>query len=378
MLLLPPTAIAKAGDTVLVHHGHQNISPLLLVPGGVLHCKAGRFSHDSIIGQPLGRYINGLMPSSGGGPSPPQLLVLPMCATLWTQAVPHRTQIIYDTDIAVIILQLRLRPGKRVVEAGTGSGSLTHSLAKAVAPHGTVFTCDFHQARCLQAREEFRRSGLPPSLVSSHWRDVCKTSTAADVVIEEGGSEQLDDEVPPTITHLVDVEKQTEPLAGFGLPPHSVDAVFLDVPAPWLAVENVVHVLRPGGVLATFSPCVEQTQRLCDALRAAPHHFLDIRTVEAVTKQFDAVKTGSSTAGSGGRGGANHLKRDREEGREEEGPAEEEKSLLAPRLRPAAVSKGHSAYLTFARRRLPKVEEEEEEENANGGGHAAMEQPKAE
>lgn len=291
---------------VLIFHGHLSLTPLTLQKGAVLHCREGKFDHDDIIGCRLGSYVAGRS-NAKADTRVPSILVLQNSADMWTLAVPHRTQIIYDTDIAVITFHLRLGPGKVVVEAGTGSGSLTHSLAKVVAPHGRVYTYDFHKNRCLEAREEFCRNGLPEQLVCSQWRDACATSTAEDAI----------DGARPEVSEL------DAPLSGFGLPPSSVDAVFLDLPAPWLALENVRHVLREGGMLCTFSPCIEQTQRTAEGLRRAPHHFVDVHTVEALTKYFDPV-----------------YKKARVEG-----------EVDRVKFRASAVSKGHSAYLTFARRR---------------------------
>ena len=73
---------------------------------------------------------------------------------LWTQALLHRTQILYSTDISLLSLQLGLRPGANVLECGTGSGSLSHAIARTIAPNGHLYTFDFHEQRVEIARLE--------------------------------------------------------------------------------------------------------------------------------------------------------------------------------------------------------------------------------
>lgn len=56
------------------------------------------------------------------------------------------------TDIAYIIMRLGVRVGGKVIEAGTGSGSMTHSLSRAVGKKGQVGSYEYHAPRCEKAR----------------------------------------------------------------------------------------------------------------------------------------------------------------------------------------------------------------------------------
>ena len=164
---------------------------------------------------------------------------------LWTKCLPHRTQILYSTDISMIILQLELKPGSVVIESGTGSGSLSHSIARTIAPSGHLHTFDFHQERVDRASIEFAEHGLGEMVTGRH-RDVCADDF--DIV-------------------------------------GRADAVFLDLPHPWEVIKHAKNAIKiTGGRLCSFSPCIEQVQKTCQELKMAG--FTEVSTLECLNREF--------------------------------------------------------------------------------------------
>ncbi|KAJ1532303.1 hypothetical protein ONE63_000911 [Megalurothrips usitatus] len=166
---------------------------------------------------------------------------------LWTVTLPHRTQIIYTPDISMILFQLELRPGCIVIESGTGSGSLSHALIRAIKPSGHLYTFDFHEHRASVARSEFQSHGVGDFVTVAH-QDVCQNGFGSEVE-------------------------------------RKADAVFLDLPHPWEAVPHAVNAMKDsGGRLCSFSPCMEQVQRTCEKLRGLG--FVEISTLEVLIKEY--------------------------------------------------------------------------------------------
>ncbi|KAG0710544.1 tRNA (adenine(58)-N(1))-methyltransferase catalytic subunit TRMT61A [Chionoecetes opilio] len=168
---------------------------------------------------------------------------------LWTVTLPHRTQILYTPDIAMVVMQLELGPGSVVCEAGTGSGSLSHAILRAIGATGKLHTFDFHKERVKVASEEFTRHGLGERVVALQ-RDVC-------------------DE-------------------GFGVE-GVADAVFLDLPKPWDALPHAVAAIKTsGGRICSFSPCIEQVSRTSEVLESLG--VQELLTLECLAREFQ-VKT---------------------------------------------------------------------------------------
>lgn len=171
----------QEGDTVILYLTvHQvyaiNAEPKTLSKKGVsidniFQTPFGALKCGDLIGKEYGSKVQ---LSKGWG------YILQPTPELWTLTLPHRTQIIYTPDASMIVLQLELSPGSVVVESGTGSGSLSHALIRAVKPHGHLYTFDFHENRVFIATNEFRKHGLS-DYVSIACRDVCSNGFGTEL-----------------------------------------------------------------------------------------------------------------------------------------------------------------------------------------------------
>lgn len=194
--------IIEEGDWVVGYETFNSMKIFQVKKGSMFQNSFGNFKHDEMIGKKYGTTATALGKSNG------RVLLLHPTPYLWTAALSVRTQILFQMDISMVIYHLNLRPGSVVMESGTGSGSLTTSMARAVAPHGHVHTFEFNADRVAKAQIDFKNNGLDHVVTCRH-RDVCGQ--------------------------------------GFPFFPEGVDAVFLDLPTPWLVVDDCHRSLRPQG-----------------------------------------------------------------------------------------------------------------------------------
>ncbi|XP_066912302.1 tRNA (adenine(58)-N(1))-methyltransferase catalytic subunit TRMT61A-like [Clytia hemisphaerica] len=241
----------EEGDTVVLYLGRNSALSFQIDVTKTHQTKYGAFPHKDLIGKVFGTKAYSM---KGKGFA----YLLHPTPELWTVMLPHRTQILYSTDISQITMELDLKPGSIVVESGTGSGSLSHSIVRTIKPNGHLHTFDFHEKRVESAREEFEHHGISQYI----------TSKCADACVD-----------------------------GFGLE-DCADAVFLDLPKPWDAIPHAKKALKKsGGRICSFSPCIEQVQRSCIVLRRLG--FCEVKTVECLVRAMNVRTTPMPEANTG-------------------------------------------------------------------------------
>ncbi len=217
---------ARAGDLAqLVGLTHKHFI-FILQPGGDFQSHRGVIKHDELIGKPWGSQIF----SHTGAPF---FLLQPSMADILNE-LPRTTQILYPKDIGYILIQMGISEGQTVMEAGTGSGSMTIAIASAIGPEGKVISYEQKSDTQNLARKNLERIGLA-SRVDFKLRD-----------IQEGFDET------------------------------DADAFFLDVQNPYDYIQQVRNAIKPGGFFGTLVPTYNQVEKILYALKKYDFAFVEV------------------------------------------------------------------------------------------------------
>jgi tRNA (adenine57-N1/adenine58-N1)-methyltransferase len=261
--------IAQEGQLVLLIGKDRKSFIVRLQHGGRLQTHRGILDHSDLIGRPMGSQVRSHLGHR-------YYLLAPSWDDL-LRAVRRASQIVYPKDIGYILMKMSIRPGTVVVDAGTGSGALAAAFASAVMPTGRVISYEVREDMLTLARRNLTHLGLEEYVTLKH-RDIA------------------------------DGFEETE-----------VDALFLDVPAPWYYLEQAHRALRGGGFFGSILPTANQVIELLRALERSPFAFLEVE--EVVLRGYKVVSA---------------------------------------RFRPMDRMVAHTGYLIFARALAVEGEEEEE------------------
>ena len=185
------------------------------------------------------------------------------------QALKRNAQIILPRDAAHIIINCSIESGNKIVEAGIGSGSLTIVLATMVSPNGKIFSYDTRKDFIEHSLKNIEMANLS-NYVSTKIKDITT-----------------------------------------GIDENNLDAVILDIPNPWDAIDYAWKSLKIGGYFCSYSPLISQVENTVKKLKK--NNFFEIKTIENIQRELIITDYGT---------------------------------------RPSFDMLGHTGYLTFARKIL--------------------------
>ena len=194
--------------------------------GKEIQSHKGILKMDDLIGLPWGSTVK----SHNGN----TFFVLQPALNDMVKDIPRNTQILYPKDIGFVLMSLSIAPGKRVIEAGTGSGALTTAFANALGDEGKLYSYECRPEIQQVAMKNLSRVGL------AHRVDFKLRN------IEEGFDET------------------------------NADALFLDVPNSYDYMPQVKKALKPGGFFGGILPTTNQVTKLLYALRTNGFAFTEV------------------------------------------------------------------------------------------------------
>ena len=228
----------KAGDSVLFFYDYSKKWLMKVSKKEQFHSHIGVIKHSDAIGKQFGsRLVTN---------KDKYVYLLPPTINDYVMKMQHGTQIVYPKDLGYIVARTGLQSGQKVVEIGTGSGSLTTFLASIVNPKGHVYTFDIEPKFMEIAKKNIEKAGMT-KFVTMKKLDI-KTAKRNPVT--------------------------------------NADLVVIDLGDPWTVMPQVRKMLKGGGVVMAICPTMNQLEKLSVAF--IKNEFSDIESTEHILRHIDA------------------------------------------------------------------------------------------
>ena len=233
------TGVIKENDLIFLVLDERRRWLVEVKAGESFHTHRGIIDFDDIIGRSFGTCVFSKPHETQGY----KFYILKPLPSDYILHMSRKTQIIYPEDAGLILIYSGIGPGSTVVEAGCGSGALTCILGNYVQPNGHIYAYDIREKSLKRARLNIERARLNDSV-----------------------SIQYGDIIEDDLNH------------------NNIDAVVLDMAQPWKAIEKVKLYLKLSGIIASFSPSIEQVKETTFAMKN--NEFFEIKSYELLKRKI--------------------------------------------------------------------------------------------
>ena len=164
----------------------------------------------------------------------------------YVMKIQHGTQIVYPKDLGYIVARTGIGSGQKILEIGTGSGSLTSFIANIVKPRGHVFTFDVDEKFMQIAEKNILKAGVSKYITQ----------------------------------HNLDLKTAKK------MPLSDMDVALIDLGDPWTVIPQVRKMLRGSGCIFAICPTMNQLEKLTASL--VENEFTDIESTEHILRTIEA------------------------------------------------------------------------------------------
>ncbi len=158
----------------------------------------------------------------------------------------HGTQIVYPKELGYIVSRAGIQNGQKIVEIGTGSGSLTSFVAGIVKPRGHVYTFDVDSKFMKIAEKNIARAGLSKYVT----------------------------------------QKKLDLKTSKSIPVKEADVALVDLGDPWTVIPKIRQMLKGSGAVFAVCPTMNQLEKLTVELKQ--NEFTDIESTELILRNIEA------------------------------------------------------------------------------------------
>ena len=228
----------KQNSPVLFYFNHSKKWLMKISKKESLHTHIGVIKHSDAIGKEYGSRVNTNKDK--------YVYLLKPTMYDYVMKIQHGTQIVYPKDLGYIVARAGIGSGQKILEIGTGSGSLTSFIANIVKPRGHVYTFDVNEDFMKIAEKNIKKAGVSKYVTQ----------------------------------HNLDLKTRKK------MPLNDIDVALIDLGDPWTVIPQVRQMLKGSGAIFAICPTMNQLEKLTMSL--VENEFTDIESTEHILRTIEA------------------------------------------------------------------------------------------